>query len=115
MTQAANEPFPGQRFFHATGSKLQPGDRMQTFYERNSEDNEDGLYVGDHAWRAQRVWMSDDAKNAKLWAGPKAYVYEIYPSSDVTLNEEHYDMDPEGQRQFHASSATVVRRVDVLR
>lgn len=110
-------PALGRQFFHITTAKLKPGDKLVPFNKLHPEvpeSDREPWHQGKHAWRADRVWMSP-YRRADLEQGERV-TYEVQPSADVVHHNSTPQYDPHGldslgHNQWHASEATVVKKL----
>lgn len=92
--------------YHASEHEFAPGDVVKPASEVGKSNFNYGS--GEDAWRAHRVWMSDDPWEASTYR-PDAHVYEVRPSRNWVKHDA--EMSDEGERDYHAGSARVVRRL----
>lgn len=108
---SASDNLQPQQFFHATHKDLEPGAKLRGGMVRG------GLPRGE-AWRDNRVWMADSPTLARQWTtGGSGHVYEVQPNRPrLHTNLTDYDYTAEVSdealdRQYHAPSAMVIRRL----
>lgn len=106
-----NANLSGMQFFHVTDAKLKPGDELKPFSELFPHAEPEPWHQGKHAWRADRVWMSN-LRRHDLESGNR-HTYAVEPGPDVEFLGLRRDpvLDAQGFPQFHASSARVVKKL----
>lgn len=107
-----------RRYYHASNgcAGLRPGDLLLPHAQTGLSPWASIYAQQEHAWRADRVWLSGTATDAADWVGNwhedgGTVVYEVEAPDAVPLP---VDLDPEGvdhgsSPQWHAAAARVVR------
>lgn len=108
-----NPNLSGRQFFHVTDAKLKPGNKVVPYTQlHGAPDPDRPWHQGKHAWRADRVWVSPYRRRDLETDG--RHSYEVEPSEDVThlgLRADVTGLDRLGHNQWHASEATVVKKL----